>query len=533
MRRIVRQELLRRERTLEHDVGDVDGVPDPYDPAEVDAFVAMLRSPFPGSVAPRISRYLHAAAPQPTRPPVGVPPHHGRRGQPLPGLDARDRPARPGSAPRGDPGRDEIEAALDPPPTRPAAVQLVGYLAAELGMGELGRGMEATLRTAGEPVVTATETITASRQRHDGGPAAFDPAAPTGRARRRRRQRGLRQRGPTAGGHGPAALGVRPRPVHDRGLGLGGRGLSWISPRRGPVGRRDLDVQRARSAGDRGRCRRAGAQRPAAGGAPDGRPPGAGRPGPARRVHVPLLLRLLQRGRSQEPVRRHRCVPTGLRPRRGPAPRDQVDQRVGGAPRSRARAPARRRPRRRARRRRLRLGPRPGRARSRPATPMSRCIGPRASGTRWPRRCWRGGRSWRRATRATSSSWTSATASSSATTSCPSPWATTRTRRGHPGPTPTSTRPRRRCGGSSRIRPAPRPWASGPATTSSRFHSAEARVPLVAARLAAVRSARADDAVARAAALAAGAPWTRVARLGRAGGREAVRLGRRLARELG
>ena len=37
-----------------------------------------------------------------------------------------------------------------------------------------------------------------------------------------------------------------------------------------------------------------------------------------------------------------------------------------------------------------------------------------------------------------------------------------------------------------------------------RFHSAEARVPLVAARLAAVRSARADDAVARAAALAPG-----------------------------
>ena len=66
-----------------------------------------------------------------------------------------------------------------------------------------------------------------------------------------------------------------------------------------------------------------------------------------------------------------------------------------------------------------------------------------------------------------------------------------------------------------------------------RFHSAEARVPLVAARLAAVRSARADDAVARAAALAPGSPWTRAARLGRAGGREAVRIGRRLAREFG
>ena len=52
MRRIVRQELLRRERTHEHDVGGVDGVPDPYEPDEVAAFVEMLRSPFPGSAAP-------------------------------------------------------------------------------------------------------------------------------------------------------------------------------------------------------------------------------------------------------------------------------------------------------------------------------------------------------------------------------------------------------------------------------------------------------------------------------------------------
>src|SRR5690606_17202707 len=60
MRRVYRQELLRRERTLEHDVGAADHLPDPYAPAEVGRFDAMLRTPFPGSAAPRIPRYLHA-----------------------------------------------------------------------------------------------------------------------------------------------------------------------------------------------------------------------------------------------------------------------------------------------------------------------------------------------------------------------------------------------------------------------------------------------------------------------------------------
>ena len=167
MRRIVRQELLRRERTLEHDVGDVDDVPDPYDPAEVDAFVAMLRAPFPGSAAPRISRYLHAL--HHSRPDLrSACPHiTGDAGNHflawMRAIGQRDL----GLPPEVIPAADEIEGALDPPPARPEAVRLVGYLAAELGMGELGRGMVSVLRAAGEQVVTATETATASRQRHD------------------------------------------------------------------------------------------------------------------------------------------------------------------------------------------------------------------------------------------------------------------------------------------------------------------------------------------------------------------------------
>jgi glycosyltransferase involved in cell wall biosynthesis len=189
MRRIVREELLRRERSLEHDIGDVDAVPDPYDPAEVDAFVAMLRSPFPGGDAPRISRYLHAL-------------HHSR-----PDLQAavRDLSGESGNhylawirevgqrdlglAAEVIPSEDEIEGGLGPPPERPAGVRLVGYLDAELGMGELGRGMLATLRAAGEHVTTVTETVTASRQRHavddvaepDGAGGAVDGADVAGR----------------------------------------------------------------------------------------------------------------------------------------------------------------------------------------------------------------------------------------------------------------------------------------------------------------------------------------------------------------
>jgi hypothetical protein len=65
------------------------------------------------------------------------------------------------------------------------------------------------------------------------------------------------------------------------------------------------------------------------------------------------------------------------------------------------------------------------------------------------------------------------------------------------------------------------------------FHTPEARAPLVAARLAAARAVVAERAAAHAARVAPGTVWTRAARLGRAGGREVARIGRRLARELG
>jgi glycosyltransferase involved in cell wall biosynthesis len=169
MRRIVRQELLRRERTLEHDAGDVDAVPDPYEPGEVDAFVALLRSPFPGSAAPRISRYLHAL--HHSRPDLqSACPHlTGPSGNHflawIRSIGQRDL----GLPPEVIPAADEIEGDVGAPAERPAGVRLVGYLDAELGMGELGRGLLSALRAAGEPVVRATETVTLSRRRHDAG----------------------------------------------------------------------------------------------------------------------------------------------------------------------------------------------------------------------------------------------------------------------------------------------------------------------------------------------------------------------------
>lgn len=176
MRRVYRQELLRRERTLEHDVGVADHLPDPYDTAEVGGFVEMLRTPFPGSAAPRIPRYLHAL--HHSRPDlqaacpdlIGLAGNHylawiREVGQRDLGLPAEVIPA----------GSD-IEGLDDVPPARLPGVGLVGYLRAELGVGEMGRAMAAALQAAGERVVTVTETVTSSRQRH-GDPTGEDSAA--------------------------------------------------------------------------------------------------------------------------------------------------------------------------------------------------------------------------------------------------------------------------------------------------------------------------------------------------------------------
>jgi glycosyltransferase involved in cell wall biosynthesis len=182
MRRVLRQEVLRRERGLEPDAGSVDDLPDPYEPGEATAFVDLLRTPFPGADAPRIPRYLHAL--RNARPDLlatfsdltGAAGNHflwwvREMGHASLGLP-------PELIPRVEDGESDGDGAGDDaaPPSRPG-VRLVGYLAAELGVGEAGRTMAATLGALGEEVELVTETGTSSRQRHV-EPASSSATAP-------------------------------------------------------------------------------------------------------------------------------------------------------------------------------------------------------------------------------------------------------------------------------------------------------------------------------------------------------------------
>ncbi|HEY3140001.1 MAG TPA: hypothetical protein VGJ86_02675, partial [Acidimicrobiales bacterium] len=166
MRRVVRQEVMLREEGVRPDLGPVDELPDPFEPGEADRFVDLLRSPFPESSAPRISRYLHGVY--------------------------RDRPslqsAFPGLLGAGgnhflwwvrEMGHEElgvpselVPTAADLDPVAEAAdsveetrgVCLVGYLHAELGMGEHARSTAETLSAIGEPFGAVADPDIRSRQ---------------------------------------------------------------------------------------------------------------------------------------------------------------------------------------------------------------------------------------------------------------------------------------------------------------------------------------------------------------------------------
>ncbi len=166
MRRVLRQEVLHRERGREPDAGHVDDLPDPFEPGEAAAFLDLLRSPFPGADAPRIPRYLHAVRNSHPDMRVTFPDLTGPAGNHYlwwvreVGHVTLDLP--PELVPRV----DDLDAPVPaPPPSRPG-VRLVGYLAAELGVGEAGRAMALSLAAAGEEVVPITEAVTSSRQRH-------------------------------------------------------------------------------------------------------------------------------------------------------------------------------------------------------------------------------------------------------------------------------------------------------------------------------------------------------------------------------
>jgi hypothetical protein len=180
MRRLFRQELLERERGTADDVGKVDELPDPFDPDQADGFVALLRSPFPGGEAPRIPRYLHAL--YLTRPDLR---------QFFPDLTGEGGnhflwwPRRRGATSCSCPTRccrptttSTRSTTPYPTPTEPG-VRLVGYLSAELGVGEAGRSMAAALRAAGEPFWPISERQTWNRQRVTDYAEAAEPSSAT------------------------------------------------------------------------------------------------------------------------------------------------------------------------------------------------------------------------------------------------------------------------------------------------------------------------------------------------------------------
>jgi glycosyltransferase involved in cell wall biosynthesis len=177
MRRVLRQEILRRERGAEHDPGSVDEVPDPYDPAGAHAFVELLRTPFPNSAAPRIPRYLYALYEGRPELRSSFPELTGLAGNHFlwwvreMGHEVLALP--PDLLPR----EDEITGDGAPESPTRTGVRLVGYLTAELGLGEAGRAMAASLAVAGEHVEPVVEARTSNRQRHTEGIAGTGGAA--------------------------------------------------------------------------------------------------------------------------------------------------------------------------------------------------------------------------------------------------------------------------------------------------------------------------------------------------------------------
>ena len=173
-RRAFAEAVMWRERGLAPDRGSVDALGDPFVDDGIDAFVDSLRSPSPTSGYPRISRYLltlHRGRPDLQR---AFPQLSGLEGNHFlwwvkeMGHRDLDLPAElvPSDA--------DLEPLPEPPRALRAGVRVVGYFAAELGVGELGRGVVSVLEALGEPHALVYERITASRQRHEAVDAGVD-----------------------------------------------------------------------------------------------------------------------------------------------------------------------------------------------------------------------------------------------------------------------------------------------------------------------------------------------------------------------
>ena len=165
MRRLYREEILRRERDTTGTAPPIDELPDFFDQADDDELLAFLAAPLPGSELPRVGRYLHL---------VYLSRRDVREAYPdlntTVGLDGFHTWLRnTGHLEESIPTElipPAVDTSPEPPPPLRQGVNIIGYFTAELGVGEGGRGMLATLGELDEPCAVVNETSTSNRQRH-------------------------------------------------------------------------------------------------------------------------------------------------------------------------------------------------------------------------------------------------------------------------------------------------------------------------------------------------------------------------------
>jgi glycosyltransferase involved in cell wall biosynthesis len=165
-RRAFREELLRRERGTDADRAIVEPLGDPFDPEGVDDYVALLRASAPGSDLPRISRYLLALHRSREDVQRAFPDLVGLAGNHYVWWMREMGGAELGIPPELLPSEADLEPPAEPYHPHRQGVRVVGYFAAELGIGELGRSMVAILEELGEPHSVVYERGTANRQQH-------------------------------------------------------------------------------------------------------------------------------------------------------------------------------------------------------------------------------------------------------------------------------------------------------------------------------------------------------------------------------
>jgi glycosyltransferase involved in cell wall biosynthesis len=173
MRRIFRAALLEAERRQDA------MPPDPFDPAEADAFLEWLRAPADGSIgAPAVSRYLAAVRDERDDLRAAFPNLRWRDSERFlrwAAVEGIREAAIPRELLPAEPTAERPDAtALEP------GINVAGFLRAELGIGEAARQLVRAIDRTGIPHATVAYTrITPSRQEHPFEASSTEPTYDT------------------------------------------------------------------------------------------------------------------------------------------------------------------------------------------------------------------------------------------------------------------------------------------------------------------------------------------------------------------